>query len=207
MNSSSDVPILIKEGQLLLKKGDEEGAHCKFLEAGRELYDRHRGAMLARCTWRVGDVGKDLVQEAFQLLWEKMPMLEHPETVQGWLYGVLDNKMKQMYDKTRNRDRIREEKQTSIAGIVHASKAEPPEGVVLEMEEDQQGQETLKRLSRTLKKLDPDDVTILRMRFHLDISLSEIGLAIGVSEATVRRRISRILKSLRKKLQNERRVS
>ena len=111
MKEKPDVPTLIKEGQRLLSQGDEEGAHDRFLEAGQELYDRHRNRMLAKCTWRFGDTGKDLVQEVFQLLWEKMPELEHPETVEGWLYGVRDNKMLQMGRNAGRRKSIEEEKQ------------------------------------------------------------------------------------------------
>ena len=207
MERSLDVPTLIKEGQRLLSQDDEKGAHERFLEAGQELYDRHRNRMLAKCTWRFGDAGKDLVQEVFQLLWEKMPELEHPETVEGWLYGVRDNKMLQMGRNVGRRKSIEEEKQGPIAESVHRAPVEPPEKLVMRREEDQEHQDALGRLSQALEQLDPEDVTLLRMRFHLGLSFADIGAALGVGEATVRRRLKNILGNLNDGLQGGRRAS
>ena len=207
MKRRPDVPTLIKEGQRLLKQDDEEGAHDNFLEAGQELYDRHRARMLARCTWKFGDAGKDVVQEVFRLLWVKMPEFEHPEAVEGWLYGVLDNKVLQMGRNTRRRGTILEEKRRPIAESVHRASVDPPEEIVMREEEDQKRQDILRLLPQALEQLDPEGVTLLRMRFHLNLSLVDIGAAIDVSEATVRRRLRNFLGVLNKALQKQRRAS
>ena len=74
-------------------------------------------------------------------------------------------------------------------------------------EKDQEHQDTLGRLSQALEQLDPEDVTLLRMRFHLGLSFADIGAALGVGEATVRRRLKNILGNLNDGLQGGRRAS
>ena len=207
MTSSPNVPTLIKEGQRLFRQGDEEGARDRFLEAAQVLYDRHRDRMLARCTWKFGDTGKDLVQEVFQLLWVKMPELENSEAVEGWLYGVLDNKMLQEGRNRGRRGSIMKESHRPISETVHRPPVEPPEQMAIAKGEDQEHKDTLVRLSQALERLDPQNVTLLRMRFHLELSLVDIGAAISLSEATVRRRLKNILGNLNDELQDGRRAS
>lgn len=207
MQTDSDVPALIREGQRLLKQGDEEGAGDKFLEAGQRLYDQHGGKLLAQCVWKWGDAGKDLVQEIFQLLWKKMPELEHPETVEGWLYGVRDNKMLQNGRNAGRRKLILEERQRAIAESAHCSPARSPEETVIARDEEQAHRDILGKLPQVLEQLDPDDVTLLRMRFHLGLGFADVGLALGVSEATARRRLGRTLKTLDDKLRKQRRTA
>lgn len=210
MVNSVNAPNLIKEGQKLRQGGDEEGARKNFLEAGQELYDRHRDRMLARCTWKfgdTGDAGKDVVQNIFQLLWVKMPELEHPEAVEGWLYGALDNKMLQMERDMRRRGTILEEKRRPIAESVHRDLVDTPDNIAMREEEDQERKNILILLSQALKKLNPEDEILLKMRFRLNLSLVAIGSAVGVSEATVRRRIGNLLGILNEELQKQRRAS
>lgn len=207
MENRLDVPALIREGQRLLGQGNEEGARDKFLEAGQRLYDRHGGKLLAQCTWRFGDAGKDVVQEIFQLLWQKMPELEHPEVVDGWLYGVRDNKVLQNGRNTGRRKLILEEKQRPIAESVHCAPAETPEEAVISRDEEQRSRDMLARLPRVLEGCDPDEVTLLRMRFHLELGFADIGVALGVSEATARRRVRAILNRVNEELRKQRRAS
>ncbi len=206
MKSSFDAPTLIREGQRLLREGDEEGARDKFLEAGQRLYDQHSGKMLAQCAWRWGDAGRDLVQEVFQLLWQKMPELEHPEGVEGWLYGVRDNKMLQNGRNAGRRKLILEEKRRSIAESVHRVPTESPEEIEVSREGEDEHRNITNRLPQALEHLDPDDVTLLRMRFHLGLGFSDIGIALGVSEATARRRLGSVLKRLNNDLRKHRRT-
>ena len=204
MENSPDVPALIKEGQRLLQQGDKEGAGNKFLEAGQRLYDQHGGKLLAQCIWKWGDAGKDMVQEIFQLLWQKMPELEHPEAVEGWLYGVRDNKTLQNGRNTGRRKLILAERQRTIAESAHCAPAASPEQTVMSRDEEQEHREILRRLPQVLEELDPDDVTLLRMRFHLSLGFADIGAALGVSEATARRRLRHTLEDLNEKLRKQR---
>lgn len=198
------VSALIKEGQRLPQQGDKEGADDKFLEAGQRLYDQHGGRLLAQCTWKWGDAGKDIVQEIFQLLWQKMPELEHPEAVEGWLYGVRDNKMLQNGRNTGRRNLILAERQRAIAESAHRAPAASPEETVISRDEGHEHRDILRQLPRVLEQLDADDVTLLRMRFHLSLGFADIGTALGVSEATARRRLGQTLKNLNEKLRKQR---
>lgn len=204
MSTNSDVPALIKEGQRLLKQGDKEGADNKFLEAGQRLYDRHGGKLLAQCIWKWGDAGKDIVQEIFQLLWQKMPELEHPEAVEGWLYTVRNNKVLQNGRNAGRRNTILAERHRAIAESAHCVPVASPENIVISRDEEQEQRDILRQLPRVLEQLDPAEVTLLRMRFHLGLGFADIGTALGFSEATARRRLRHALEGLNEKLQEQR---
>jgi RNA polymerase sigma-70 factor (ECF subfamily) len=132
-----------------------------------------------------GDVelAQDAVQSAWPVAWRKLGSVRDPERLRSWLMSVAANEARQLMRRRRRHL------------IVALSRVETTTG------HDESGFDagTLD-LSVALRRLSPEERTLLALRFVAGFDATEIGRAMGMSPSGVRSRLSRLLSRLRAEL-------
>ena len=69
------------------------------------MFDRHweNLFLLACAKVRSADAAKDLVQEAYMILWDRREILSNEAQVPAFLYGVLRNRILKLFEKNEVR--------------------------------------------------------------------------------------------------------
>ena len=136
-----------------------------------------------------GDVelAQEAVQAAWQKAWVKLGSIRAADRLRPWLVSVAANEARQLV-RSRHRRWLRE---TVIDGDAEAdARAGPdPAGRAAELD-----------LANALAGLDPDDRTLIALRYAAGLTSDEIGRLIGMTGGGVRARLARLLHRLRKEL-------
>lgn len=132
------------------------------------------------------DLAQDAVQAAWTLAWRKLGMLREPERLRPWLMTIAANEARQLL-RRRRRDRVVE------IEIVDLDRARTELG-------DRAASLDLRTV---LRKLTPEDRTLLAMRHLAGFDSPEIGAALGISADAVRTRLSRLIARLRVELSDD----
>ena len=137
------------------------------------------------------DVGlaHEAVQAAWLIAWRKLRTLRDPERLRPWLVSVAANEARQIL-RRRKRRTIAEIPIDSIAGAAATGAAALP----VEQRLD---------LANAVRRLSPEDRSIVAMRYGVGLTSDEIGRAIGLSPPGVRSRLARSLSRLRKELTDD----
>jgi RNA polymerase sigma factor (sigma-70 family) len=139
-----------------------------------------------------GDVelAQEAVQAAWQKAWAKLGSIRDADRLRPWLVSIAANEAKQLA-RSRNRRWIRE---TAIDGD------EPPGARI---GQDPAGRAAELDLANALASLEPDDRTLIALRYAAGLTSDEIGRAIGMTGGGVRARLARLLKRLREELHDD----
>ena len=149
-----------------------------------EHYGRVVGSLRLAC----GDCGEveDTAQEAFakaMLRWQSVSAMDRPAT---WVYVVA---VRELRRRLRSRDRS-----TSTEGTgTHAAAVDPADAVV-----------TAALIETALAALPARQRLAVVLRFHADLSVREVALAMRCSEGTVKSTLHAALGRLRIDLDDER---
>ena len=158
-----------------LKEGSDAAFHA--------LVRRHVGLVYSAAFRQLGDrtAAEEVSQNVFIALARKAPRLAGCETLAGWLHrsAVLEAKARIRSDLRRRR---REEASASL----------PP----MEAGTDAPADERVLMLDEALLDLREVDRVVLMLRFFEELSLREVGAAIGVDEEAARKRVARALDRL-----------
>ena len=142
-----------------------------------------------------GDVelAQEAVQIAWQKAWTKLGSIRAAESLRPWLVSVAANEAKQLI-RSRNRRWLRE---TAIDGDTPAGARLGP---------DPAGRAAQLDLANALAGLEPDDRTLIALRYAAGLTSDEIGRAIGMTGGGVRARLARLLTRLREELHDDERA-
>ena len=145
----------------------------------------HHDDMVRVCQVVCGDphLAQDAAQAAWPLAWRKLTTLRDPDRLRPWLLAVAANEARQML-RRQHRDRIT----TLEVADVGSDRADPASRPA---ETD---------LVRAVRRLPPDDRTLLALRYVAGFDATEIGRALGMSPSGVRSRLSRLVARLREEL-------
>lgn len=124
-------------------------------------------------------LAEDAMQQALVDIWRKLPKLRDPAKFEAWSYRFIVHAC--YAEAKRHRERFEE--------LPAESEASQPDGTSLVNDRDQ--------LERGFARLSLEHRAVLVMRFYLDLSVEDTAHALGVSEGTVKSRLSRAVKRLR----------
>ena len=136
------------------------------------------------------DIAQEAVQAAWQKAWVKLGTIRAADRLRPWLVSVAANEAKQLA-RSRHRRWMRE---VAIDGDQPAGArlAPDPSGRAAELD-----------LANALADLNPDDRTLIALRYAAGLTSDEIGRAIGMTGGGVRARLARLLNRLREELHDD----
>jgi RNA polymerase sigma-70 factor (ECF subfamily) len=129
------------------------------------------------------DIAQDAVQAAWPIAWRKLGSLRDTDRLRPWLMAIAANEARQIL--RRQRRHYVTEIQVADVGSSHGDPAAHP---------------ALTDLAVALRKLSPDDRTLLALRHVAGFDATEIGRELGMSASGVRSRLARLLERLRSEL-------
>ena len=139
-----------------------------------------------------GDVelAQEAVQAAWQKAWAKLGSIRDADRLRPWLVSIAANEAKQLV-RSRHRRWLRE---TVI---------EYDEDVAARPGVDPASRAAILDLANALAGLEPDDRTLIALRYAAGLTSDEIGRAVGMTGGGVRTRLARLLTRLRKELHDD----
>jgi RNA polymerase sigma-70 factor (ECF subfamily) len=154
-------------------KGGDRVAYERLLEPATRSATRLAFAML-----HDRSEAEDAFQESALRAWRRLRNLREGSPFQPWFIGIVANQCRE----------IRRNRWWQVVRLPEATAAEPvDEGAWLEGED----------LRRAVNRLPHDQRAAILLHFHLDMPLSDVAIALGISQAGVKTRINRALKRLR----------
>ncbi len=154
--------------------------------AFRRIISAHHEDMRRVCLAISGDhaIAEEAVQAAWLVAWKKLDRVHGPDQLRPWLVSVAAREARQLLRKRHRRAMIEVTSVTTgrVGGV------DPATGIASV------------DLRAALQRLDPDDRTLLAMRYGAGFTSSELAIATGISASGTRSRIERLLKRLREDL-------
>ena len=145
--------------------------------------------------WRkIGDfhIAEDITQDAFLKAYQRLSTLKEPQRFASWLYVITANQCKAWLRKRNLRTQLLED--TNSAQFEKATYS----GYIIEENErvtEETQREVVKKL---LAKLQESDRTVITLHYLGGMTYEEISNFLGVSEATIRNRLYRARRRLKK---------
>jgi RNA polymerase sigma-70 factor, ECF subfamily len=143
-------------------------------------------ASMARVAFAItgdAETAADAVQVAWATAWRRLGSLRDPLTIRAWLVAIAANEARQVLRRQRRRTLVNFE----AIGDLPAD-GEPGDRI------------SAVDLARVLRGLDPDDRSLLALRFAARLDSSEIAAQLGMTASGVRSRLSRLLEHVRTEL-------
>jgi RNA polymerase sigma factor (sigma-70 family) len=168
-------------GAVALAAAGDEVAFARIVKA-------HHDDMTRVCFVICGDldVADEAVQAAWPLVWRKLGSLREPERLRPWLVSIAANEARQLIRRRRRRTVV------ELALTDEATPGTDPAGHVGDLD-----------LSNALARLDPDDRTLLALRYVAGFDSTELARATGRSPSGTRARLARLLARLRTELRDD----
>jgi RNA polymerase sigma-70 factor (ECF subfamily) len=143
---------------------------------------------------------KDVTQQVFEEVCRGIARYRGESSVKTWLLAIAHHQcLKEMATCERRRSILRQH-QDDVAANLHADAPIPAESAV-------PSQERLAWLTWALDQLDPEDRSILIMRFGVgmphELSAAEIAQILGISRAAAYRRLQEALVHLRRMMPDD----
>ncbi len=145
------------------------------------LYNRYVKKVYSRCLslTRDSDKAQDFTHDIFIRMFSRLDRFEERSTFSTWLYSI-------SYNYCMDQMRLGGRLQTTelIEGEETESRyAVSEEGE--EMDEDRQ------RLSWAMKKITPDEATILRLKYQEGLDIQQIAVRLNLNDSAVKMRLKR----------------
>lgn len=170
------------DGTVRLAAGGDETAFARLVEV-------HHPSMAKVAYVICGDVelARDAVQVAWGQAWRRLHTLRDPAQVGPWLVAIAANEA-----RLSLRRRRRPGPTVELDNLLDATGGpDPADGIAVV------------DLRRQLARLDPDDRTLLALRYMAGLDSTQIAAHLGMSASGVRSRLSRLLERLRTELGHE----
>jgi RNA polymerase sigma factor (sigma-70 family) len=129
------------------------------------------------------DLAQDAVQAAWPIAWRKLGSLRDPERLRPWLMAIAANEARQLLRRQRRHPVVE----------IHVADVSSVQG-------DPAANSALTDLAIALRRLSPEDRTLLAMRHVAGFDATEIGRELAMSPSGVRSRLARLLERLRTEL-------
>lgn len=150
-----------------------------------KLYDESADTLLRHCYFRVHDreLAKDLTQEAFTRMWQYLAAGKEVENMNAFLYRMANNLVI---------DHYRRKKSASLEALQEGGF--DPSGSEHEHVMDRA---QIREALEAVDTLEEPYLSVIRMRYVSDLTISEIAEATGESDNVVSVQIHRGIKKLR----------
>jgi RNA polymerase sigma-70 factor, ECF subfamily len=127
-------------------------------------------------------VADDAVQAAWLIAWRKLRTVREPERLRSWLVAVAANEARHLVRRRPAR--------------VVEIEVEPPDPRTVDSPAE------IRRLDlvNALRRLSPEERSLVALRYGADLDSSEIAALLGISASGVRARLMRVMGRLRKEL-------
>jgi len=122
----------------------------------------------------------DAVQAAWSIAWLRLRSVRDAGTIRAWLVAIAANEARQAIRRQRRRTIVDLSTVAELAGG-----SDPGDRIMVS------------DLTRVLRSLDPDDRSLLALRFAAGLDSTEIAEQLGISASGVRSRLSRLIERLR----------
>lgn len=159
-------------------------------QAYAQIIDKYKNPLygtILRMTRNPHDA-QDLVQEAFIKVYEQLEKYEGTGSFSAWLYRVAINHcMDAFRKKSYPQSEIEEEK------VIHHNH---PEVIFLKKEANRQ-------LEKLIGRLSADERMIILLRYRSELSYGEISEVLGLPLATIRNKLHRAKKKMRKEVKRK----
>ncbi len=147
----------------------------------------HHDDLRRVCTFVARDdaLAEDAVQIAWSVAWRKLGSLRDPAQLRAWLMRIAVNETKRLLAKRSRRSQL--EVVADISQVTGG--VDPATGI-----------ERLDALE-AMDRLHPDDRALIALRYVMGFDATEIAAVTGVSPASTRQRLKRLLDRLRQELE------
>lgn len=161
-----------------------------FRAALETLAQGYQHVMVGFCTNMLGDPdqAEEVAQEVFLAAYSAMPKYRQRASVRTWLFAIARKQCLKAFRNWRRRRDLQRERQDVIAEEVHRVPPPPP------------GEEIESRVvlvRNGLQRLDKAERALLLMRYDAGLPIADIAHILGISIASVRRRLGRALQHIR----------
>jgi len=155
--------------------------------AFEQIVQAYHDDMCRVCTFVAGDpaIAEDAVQLAWAIAWRKLWTMRDPGSVRSWLMRVAVNETR----KQLGRRALERRASAPIDATLLPGGVDPATGI-----------ESIDLLA-AIRQLDPDDRTLLALRYDLGYDATELAAVTGISPAGTRQRLKRLLDRLRAELE------
>ena len=152
------------------------------------LVAEHHASMMRVAFVIAGDpvVAADAVQAAWAIAWRRLSGLRDHAQVHAWLVAIAANEARQALRRGRRRPIV-----DLSASLDRRGNGDPADTI------------GLVDLERALRRLKPDERSLIALRYVAGLDSTEIAAQIGGSASGVRSRLSRILERLRTDLDHD----
>jgi RNA polymerase sigma-70 factor (ECF subfamily) len=159
----------------------DEAAFARIVRA-------HHADMTRVCFVICGDLdlADEAVGAAWPIVWRKLGSLRDPDRLRPWLVSVAANEARQILRRQRRRSVV----ELSVSAV-DASSVDPS-GRLDDLD-----------LANALARLDPDDRTLLALRYVAGFDSTELARVTGRSASGTRGRLARLLDRLRTELSDD----
>ena len=146
---------------------------------------------------RDGDLARqveDAVQEIMLKVYRSLERIDGRHATSTWVYTIARNHCIDLRRRSRTRGWL-------VARRVDPDTLAAPSG--RGPEEQALARESAEQIDALIRELDPDDRTILMLRYYEDLPYAEIARTVGRPEGTVRYRVHVIKARLRDRLERQ----
>ncbi|MEX1335606.1 MAG: sigma-70 family RNA polymerase sigma factor [Candidatus Limnocylindrales bacterium] len=139
------------------------------------------------CVFVCGDqsVAEDAVQAAWAIAWRKLASVQESDKLKPWLVSIAVNQARDMMRKRRRRAEI---EVIADPARIHGQGIDPATGI------------DALDVRAALQALEPEERSLLAMRYVAGFNATELSAALGISPSGVRNRLERLTSRLRKEL-------
>ncbi len=125
----------------------------------------------------------DAVQAAWLIAWRKLRTVREPDSLRSWLVAVAANEARHLVRRQR-------------PGRVVEIDLDPPDPRTVDSPAE------IRRLDlvNALRRLSPEERSLVALRYGADLDSAEIAPLLGISASGVRARLMRVMGRLRKEL-------
>jgi RNA polymerase sigma-70 factor (ECF subfamily) len=136
------------------------------------------------------ELAHEAVQIAWQKAWGKLGTIRATDRLRPWLCSIAANEAKQLA-RSRHRRWLREAVVDDDAALGDRGLGDPA------------GRAAMLDLANALAGLQPDDRTLIALRYAAGLTSDEIGRAFGMTGGGVRARLARLIARLREELNDD----
>ena len=131
------------------------------------------------------ELARDAAQAAWLIAWRRLRTVREPEHLRSWLITVAANEARHL---VRRRHR----------GHIMEIELDPPD------DEGADASAVIRRLDlvNALRRLSPEERSLVALRYGAELDSSEIAPLLGISASGVRARLMRLMGRLRKELED-----
>lgn len=142
---------------------------------------------------------EDLLHEVFITALKSLHQLKNPDRIENWIWRITENTIKKFYWKVWNRNKVEiscsaEDWNDTILTTISLTEPDQISEAVERINQKEM-------LAAAMKRLEPQEVTVLYLHYGLDRRLIDISEAQRINYSTVKSIHIRALKKLREALE------